>query len=723
MTTAPEATEANAAMPTDDRPDGGAPATGTTPAGPVTSGSPPPGGPGGRSGARFLHRVLPPALEVLALSAFVVARPVFASFGRSPETFVARGADWTDVVAWALVLLLGPVVAVMVGETLVGLVAGERLRRVAHGAALTVLLALAVWQIAGQFGDWERRVGVPVSLAAGVALVVAWARWASVGTFLRYAALGAPVFLVQLLVLSPSSSIVFGGRHAFPADAAAAVGDDAPPVVLVVLDGLPTGLLLDGEGHIDEDLYPNLAALAGDGTWYRNHTTVAQVTLEAVPAILSGTQPAPDQPPALAGNYPRNIFTLLADSYEVHGAETITGLCPVQLCPEPAGSPLVGLVRDAGRIWRDQMADTAVDPELVPAAFAGRLDRAEDWLAGQDFDQSGGPTLHVVHHLLPHPGWEYLPDGSRYRAASVRPSGLFFDTWGEWAVEVARQRHVLQAQAVDRQLGDLLDRLRDDGVYDDALVVVTADHGYAFTPDSPWRALDEDNYDQIMWTPLIVKAPGQREGAVDDSNVNSLDVLPTIAAELGVEIPWEVDGEPAGTADRDPADKWIVDWEHARIHPEGDGEVVRVDGEEGFARVLASDPVPGTGPLAVWQRTDHGALVGAEVDDLDVGAAADATLEVRDLDWWDDVDADRPPLEVVGYTPLPAGETVAITVDGVVAATVPVSPTSYGVGILGALLWPGALDEGRNHVEAYLVEGPAEAPVLRPLEVRARSDG
>jgi hypothetical protein len=671
----------------------------------------------------LIRRGRPAALELLALTAFVFARPVLASFGRSPETFVARGADWTDTIAFGLVVLLAPPLLLMVVELAVGLVAGERVRRLCHLALVAGLLGLVTWQIIETVADWDSELGVPVSLAAGVLLTLVWVRVASVATFFRYASIGGVVFLAQFLALSPTSSIVLGGRHV-PADlGAVGLGDDAPSVLLVVLDGLPTELLLDGTGHIDADLYPHLASLAGDATWYRNHTTVAQVTLEAVPAILSGDRPEPGDVPAMASRYPRNLFTLLGASHDVHGAEAVTGLCPVQECPSPAGSPLGALAQDAAHIWRQQMTDTAVDPELVPAAFEGRYDRARDWIAAQHFERDDGPDLHVLHLLLPHPGWEYLPDGSPYQPASARPSGLVVDTMSDWSADVARQRHVLQAQLADRLLGDLLDRVRADGAYDDTLIAVTADHGYAFSADHPWRALDEGNFDQIMWTPLIVKAPGQREAEIDDSNVNTLDILPTIAAELGIdELPWEAEGRPAGTAERDPGDKWVVDWDWARLHPEGDGDVVRVDGVEGFERVLEADPVEGTGPLAVWRRTDQGALVGKDVGDLSLGEPAGDALAVRDLDFWDDVDTDRPPLEVVGYAPLDEGTLVAVTVDGVVAAVVPVTPTSYGVSILHALLWPGALGEGRNEIGAYVVEGPPAAPVLHPLDIEEKTD-
>ncbi|HEX6167379.1 MAG TPA: sulfatase-like hydrolase/transferase [Acidimicrobiales bacterium] len=671
------------------------------------------------------REALPYALELLALSSFVLARPLLASFGRSPESLVARGSDWTDVVAFALVIVLAPVAVLVAAESLLALVAGVRARRLAHSAAMAGLLALVVWELVAPRVPWAFRPMVAVSAAAGLALAAAHARFPALRTFLRYCSLGAVVFVAQFLFMSSTASIVLGGRHAPLAEAE--VPANAAPVVMVVFDGLPTGLLLDGEGQIDAELYPNLAGLAGDATWYRNHTTAAQITLEAVPAILSGQRPSAERPPALVSKYPHNIFTLLGRCHEVHGGEAITGLCPVTLCPEEAGSPLGGLLRDAGRIWEQQMTEATVEPELVPYVFDGRLPRSREWIDAQDFRRGERPGLHVLHILLPHPGWEYLPDGGVYGATRGQAGGLWIDTWSGWGHDVARQRHVLQAQTADMLLGQLLDRLRADGAYDHSMVVVTADHGYAFTEGSPMRAVDEGNFDEILWTPLFVKAPGQRVGAIDDSNVNSTDILPTVAAELGIdELPWELDGRPLGTVDRDPADKWVVDWEAGRLRPEGDDEVVRIDGVEGFARVLASDPVEGTGDLAAWRRTEHGGLVGRSVageggDDgrggVEVGEPLDAVASVEGLDAWANVDVGFPPLELRGQAPLPADALVAVTADGVVAAVVPTTPTVYGVSIIQALLWPGALHGGANEIGLHLVDGPPDAPVLHPLDV------
>jgi hypothetical protein len=152
---------------------------------------------------------------------------------------------------------------------------------------------------------------------------------------------------------------------------------------------------------------------------------------------------------------------------------------------------------------------------------------------------------------------------------------------------------------------------------------------------------------------------------------------------------------------------------------------LRVDGEAGFARMLAGDAVAGDGPLAVWDRTgqEHGELVGRPVDDLAQGAAHAEAVTVRELDRWDHVDSRVPPLELWGYSGLARDASIAVAVNGTVAAVVPAEPAAYGLTAVHAMLWPEALAGGRNEITMYVVDGPPEAPVLHELAVEAGTAG
>jgi arylsulfatase A-like enzyme len=115
-------------------------------------------------------------------------------------------------------------------------------------------------------------------------------------------------------------------------------------------------------------------------------------------------------------------------------------------------------------------------------------------------------------------------------------------TTNQAAVDQYWQRHLLQLSYADRVLGRLLARLRATGLYDRALLVVTADHGVSFRAGGKRRPLSAANLQDIAYVPLFVKLPGQQRRRVVDEPSRTIDILPTLARALHVPIPWRVDG-------------------------------------------------------------------------------------------------------------------------------------------------------------------------------------
>jgi hypothetical protein len=681
--------------------------------------------PGDEAGDRSIVRSeLLAALEICGLTGLAFTRPVLDSFGRSPETFLARGAAAGDVVLFGLAVALIPALAVVV-VGVASRLAGPVARRYTHLALIGLLGGVAAWRLGTDAAPWGPRALVALGLVGAAVLVVLRYRARPTATYLRFLGAASVVFLIQFLVLSPSASLVTGGGGSETAGsvAEAALGADgeAPPIVMVVVDALPTATLLDGTGQIDEELYPNIARLADDSTWYRNHTTTAAWTFQAVPAMLTGRMPVLPSPLPDTRSYPDNLFTLFGDTHDITAVEQITRLCPEDVCPPEGGSALPTMLGDAVDWWRGALDTRQGDgARILPGALEpDRADEFVEWVDRQDFDAGGDPGLWFYHLVLPHDPWVVLDDLSTYEAVQEEPYGLFLHAfWDEVGPDVAHQRHILQTQATDRILGMLFDELREAGTYDESLIVVVGDHGESFVGGERLRGLTAEQYEQVAWTPLLVKAPGQEQGTVDDANVWGVDVVPTIADELGIELSWDIDGVPASEVDgaRDAGDKPFLDSEFHELEPEDGGPLIALDGRDGLERVLAADPVEGEGELAVWQRTVHGALVGRAVDDLDVADEAGGVLRVERLDRIEDQGDDPPMLELIGRGDIEPGQVVAVTVNGVVAAVAPVGPGTDGQGVAHALLLPRPFTEA-NEVNAFLVEGEAGAATLRPLTV------
>ena len=89
----------------------------------------------------------------------------------------------------------------------------------------------------------------------------------------------------------------------------------------------------------------------------------------------------------------------------------------------------------------------------------------------------------------------------------------------------------------DRYLGELVQLLRDGGLYDRSLIIVTSDHGEEFADHSRliFDAHGHSVYEEMVRVPLIIKLPEQEHaGARVDAVVRNIDVMPTILRELSI---------------------------------------------------------------------------------------------------------------------------------------------------------------------------------------------
>ncbi|MEU9827403.1 sulfatase-like hydrolase/transferase [Micromonospora chersina] len=638
-------------------------------------------------------------LEVVALVGLVVTQPLLDVLGRSPDFFLFHRASRADVLLLLALIAIAPTVPfALLGA--IGLVAGRLARAVLHTLVVGLLLAALVVQVGRHVTPLR---GVPLLLVSGVAGAAAAAahrRWRAPGRVLRVAAVGPLVFVGLFLFASPASAVVLPRGHGGAAGVAGAGAH--PPVVMIVLDELPLVSLLGPDGRIDATRYPHFAELAGGSTWYRNATGVSGWTPYALPAMLTGRYPAEPFAPHYS-QYPNNLFTALGGLYDIKAEESITRLCPPSRCEQPV-SPEQGLgvlVRESGKLLRQVTApvDSRIDPEdsyreqtraeagldaaePVPADPKFRWDTLDDnqparftaFLAG--LRPADRPTLHFLHLLMPHSPWAYLPSGAHYAAPEDLPND------GAGWVDLARARHLAQLGYTDRLIGETLRTLRATGLYDKALVLVTADHGVSFRQDWQGRGLDAITHaaDQVAWVPMFVKEPGQRAGRINDRNWEHVDLLPTIADETHVRIPWRMDGRSARQAPRQGADKRFYD--------------------------RPGQPLPITGGVpAPPAPPPPDPLLGVRVGDKPSGG----TATVANLAAFRDVDPAHGELPALVWGTVPAsvpdGTRLAVAVNGTVGAVVPVVRPDPGGRRFAALLPDDRLfAAGPNRLDLYRVD-------------------
>ena len=310
------------------------------------------------------------------------------------------------------------------------------------------------------------------------------------------------------------------------------------------------------------------------------------------------------------------------------------------------------------------------------------------------------PVLGYLHLILPHQPWTLREDGTIYDLSEGR-TDYAEDSDDPWPVRVFRQRHLLQAEYADRLLGTVLARLDEIDLYDDSVIVVVSDHGAAFLPGQSSRSLTDDNLASIVYSPLLIKAPGQTAGEVDDQNVNITDIVPTVAELVGLRLPWETDGHPAGSdaiAARG-GDKYIFDYTDAFDYTFlGTREF---DDDEAFAR-LGTDlftPIgPDDDPVAgLYAGVPGDLLIGQDPDDHFGPATGSAS--VADLERLRDPGTARWLGEIVGVVPgTPDDATIVVAVNDEIVGVSPVYDRGNATDNFVVLLPADALTAAGNDI-------------------------
>ena len=271
------------------------------------------------------------------------------------------------------------------------------------------------------------------------------------------------------------------------------------------------------------------------------------------------------------------------------------------------------------------------------------------------------------------------------------------------------QRHLLEVAYLDRFVVGLLQRLDETGLYDRALVIVTADHGISFRPGGWKRHVTRENVADIGVVPLFVKYPGQKKGREDRRGAQTIDVLPTVADVLGIGLPWSVDGRSLRSS---PVNRPVrVDGREAVVvasHDEVSAEVLRV------ARRNAA--YFGTGADSLYRFGPRRDLLQREVATIPHGVAPDAVVRFVRASEFSNVrkSSGYVPAHVVGrlqWDPLRPRERLAIAVNGRIAAVT--TPFRTGARTLfSTMIDEAVLRDGSNDLQVFVVRGAVRAPRL-----------
>ena len=583
------------------------------------------------------------------LATIAITQPIFDLYGKNLPIFASAKISKYELTFFICLVAIAPFATALVIETVAWFI-NKRLGTLVHEFFIFLFGTIFGLALVSQLNISYDAIAYVSAVAIGASIVWGLRRLEIMRTFVMYLSGLAPLLTVIFVFqIQPVFSEIS------PTMKTVAAPEGKPPVVLIVFDESPLFALLDKEGKINPERFPGFAKLVSLSTWHRNATAVSQQTIQAVPAIFTSRVPKKGDQPFLS-DHPDNIFTMLESSYPINGYESVTSLCPRNLCstasaidlervylprvksflsdalvvfghrmlPSHARSSLPSIGQAWGGFAQAGAAEGAdADHEAADAKFlrnAGSFYQLRMWNGAMNRMMTmPSPSASILHFTVPHRPWSLTPNLHKYYGP--RFLGDFNPKTGDLPKDYY-QRYLYQLTAVDHLVDTMITRMQAAGLWDKSLVMITADHGISFEPGLVQRATDFSNPGQVtdLYTiPMFIKMPFQKTGEVDDCAVTNLDLLPTLLDVTGIKTSLQMEGE--SLVDNCPQRELraMTTLKESRMLASSfdlvrarsdryaqwlprEGPVQRIAGELSAQEILGSTvkTVPSTGAVATW---------------------------------------------------------------------------------------------------------------------------
>lgn len=273
--------------------------------------------------------------------------------------------------------------------------------------------------------------------------------------------------------------------------------DDRPHVFWIISDDL--GPELGCYGYPDVDT-PHLDRLAAEGTRFTHAFATAPVCSSSRTAFQTGLYQT----------------TIGGHHHDTRDKKPL---------PDSA-TTVTAEMQKAGYFVTNGRGGKTPDKRLAKSHFNWIYDPRE-FFDGQDWTQreDGQPFFAQVQFKEPHRA--FVQAEKKYPNAPIPPYYPEHPvTTADWA------NYLASIEILDQKVGILLDRLDEEGLAENTLVIFFGDHGRPHVRGKQWL------YDGGLHVPMIARWPGKIEaGKVDDRLVSLIDLMPTTLAAAGVDVP------------------------------------------------------------------------------------------------------------------------------------------------------------------------------------------
>lgn len=430
-------------------------------------------------------------------------------------------------------------------------IVAARIEKLSQGAAigsflslflpvLSIEIMLTVWLAKfGRYSTYELSLAFFIVMLLTLALFVRLSKSKIDPTY--------PLVLLALCALLVSPVTFLLTRESYVADPSEAVettDHDVSHVILITVDTLrKDSLSAYGSKRVET---PTIDGVASDGELFEHAYSSSSWTLPSFSSIMTGL-PVTVHKTATADSMLPDEFTTLAERLRDSGYHTAAIIDNFFLHPEYNVDQ--GFMEYDYHPKRQKTINSfgaivvfKLFPDFIRSYTSTKelTDISVKWLK-ENRDRDFFLWVHYYDPHIPYaPPWEYISkdavkdDSIGYMFESARNirSGHF--TPSEAQRKWIRELYDAEVRYVDHEIGRFIAALKQYGIYDDALIIFTSDHGEEFWDHGGFEH-GHMLYNEVIGVPLIVKLPGMKSGERRTEEVSTRSIPATVLDIAGVE--------------------------------------------------------------------------------------------------------------------------------------------------------------------------------------------
>lgn len=326
-------------------------------------------------------------------------------------------------------------------------------------------------------------------------------------------------------------------------------GQDSPNVIMIVVDTLRADHL-SSMGYCRKTT-PNLDEHAGHAVKFENAISPAPWTFPSLASLMTGMLAcnhnqnlAPANSPALdhlmlpellkqAGYNTCSIYVnWLVEKFSFGFDESYAYCGGRNNDDEQAAQAAIDWLSDAHTKAKEKffMLIWLMGPHRPYEPDNGFL---EDFVRDEMYESSPLRNVEIQGHLI-------SPKDLTSDAYDVLGHPLSHDQfYHDYRLYVAA--YDSEIKHADHQIGRVFRKLQQDGLYDDAMILVTSDHGENLVDHEVCFSHGGNLYNSLIHVPLFIKFPRQQGPILVKNQVRTIDAMPTVLNVLNID-PGIIDG-------------------------------------------------------------------------------------------------------------------------------------------------------------------------------------